>query len=156
MYRKWRSLHSDRESALAAVHSFVTSPGFFSKVVQAPTQYDLFKKESAGRRPAAVHSFVTSPGFCSKVVQAPTYRGGGLSVRMEASPFPVHFLYTTHIEKADSLSEWRLLPFLYTFYIHATEQCFHPLTICINIYDSYNSILNYQHVENWFRCQQKV
>ena len=38
-------------------------------------------------------------------------------VRMEASPFPVHVLCTTHIEKADSLSEWRPLPFLYTFYI---------------------------------------
>merc|ERR1712115_233462 len=35
-----------------------------------------------------------------------SYREGRLCGRMESSPFPVHFLYTTHIEKADSLSEW--------------------------------------------------
>ena len=35
------------------------------------------------------------------------WREGRLSVRMEASPFPVHFLYTTHIEKADPVAEWK-------------------------------------------------
>ena len=38
------------------------------------------------------------------------------SVRMEASLLSIQFLYTTRIEKADSLSGWRPLPFLYTLY----------------------------------------
>ena len=43
-----------------------------------------------------------------------SYREGRLSVRMEASLFPIQLLYTTHIEKADSLSEWRPLSLFYT------------------------------------------
>ena len=37
-----------------------------------------------------------------------SYREGRLPIRMEASPFSIQPLYTTHKEKADSMSEWRL------------------------------------------------
>merc|ERR1712115_526927 len=36
---------------------------------------------------------------------------------MEASLFSIQLLYTSHIEKADSLSTWRPLPFLCAFYM---------------------------------------
>merc|ERR1711963_434294 len=49
-----------------------------------------------------------------------SYREGRLPIRMEASLFSIQLLYTTHVEKADSLSEWRPLfsmQLLYTTHI---------------------------------------
>ena len=37
---------------------------------------------------------------------------------MEASLLPIQLLYTTHTEKADSLTEWRLLSLFYRAYIY--------------------------------------
>merc|ERR1712115_580398 len=69
---------------------------------------------------------------------------GRLCGRMESPPFPVHFLYTTHIEKADSVAEWSPLPFLYTCYIQLIQK--RPtlwqngvlsLSCTLSIYNSY-------------------
>ena len=43
-----------------------------------------------------------------------SYRKGTLSIRMEASLCCTQLLYTTHIERANSLSEWRSLSTVYS------------------------------------------
>ena len=47
-----------------------------------------------------------------------SYSKGWLSARFETSLFPVQLLYTTHIENADSLSDWRPLFLFYTVAIN--------------------------------------
>ena len=48
---------------------------------------------------------------------------------MEASPFSIQLLSTTHIEKAESLSEWRPILFLYKCY---TQLIYRRQSLCQN------------------------
>ena len=61
------------------------------------------------------------PLFFSIVIYN-SYREGRVSVRMEASPFSIHLLYKNHIEKTDSVSECRPLPFPYSDYIQGIKR----------------------------------
>ena len=45
-----------------------------------------------------------------------------IHILLEAPPFFIQHLYTTRIEKANSFSEWRPLPFLYSSYTQLLQR----------------------------------
>ena len=51
------------------------------------------------------------------MAHSPLYQNGGLSLQNTASLYCIQVLYTTHVEMALSLSDWRPLFTVYSCYI---------------------------------------